>query len=93
MHAWEHHPPARIESFLPADGDLRKIVLVELIKYDLEHRWTEGADPLYLEDYSSLFAELQDPEMPLDLIYEEYHVRTNAGLEVDADEYVQRFPD
>ncbi len=93
MHAWEHEPPARIESFLPADGDLRKTVLVELIKYDLEYRWREGADPLYLEDYSSLFDELQDPTMPLDLIYEEYHVRTSAGLEVDADEYVQRFPD
>ena len=92
IQAWKPGVPPALSDFLPPDGDFRKTVLVELIKYDLESRWSGGIDPLFLEDYAALFPELRNPEMPLDLIYEEYHVRTNAGLEVEAEEYLRRFP-
>lgn len=92
IQAWKPGVPPALSDFLPPDGDFRKTVLVELIKYDLESRWSGGIDPLFLEDYTALFPELRNPEMPLDLIYEEYHVRTNAGLEVEAEEYLRRFP-
>ena len=55
MSAWEGRTPPDIEHFVPAVGDLRKIVLVELIKFDLECRWSEGLDPLYIEDYVTRF--------------------------------------
>lgn len=90
--AWEQGVPPTLTDFLPPDRHFRKTVLVELIKYDLECRWSGCIDPLFLEDYTTLFPELRHPEIPLDLIYEEYHVRINAGLEVAPDEYPRRFP-
>lgn len=92
MTAWDENPPPEIAEFLPHDQNIRQAVLVELIKLDLEYRWGEGIDPMYLEDYLRIIPEHQLTDIPLDLIYEEYHVRRTAGLEVDANEYVKRFP-
>lgn len=93
MTAWDDNPPPEIAEFLPDEPNIRQAVLVELIKLDLEYRWSEGIDPMYLEDYLRIIPEHQLTDIPLDLIYEEYHVRRSAGLEVDSNEYVQRFPE
>jgi len=91
--AWESESTPDPSNFLPPSGALRKVVLVEIIKYDLERRWAGDAEPLFLEDYMDQFPELAPTGIPLDLIYEEFHVKKNAGIEVDVEEYVDRFPE
>ena len=108
--AWEQVEPSQgsppgIKNFLPAEPPaLRKLVLVELIKTDMEQRSKMGsadssnpvpASPKRLETYAAQFPELRESatgEPPVDLIYEEYHVRRTAGENVAIKDYVQRFP-
>ncbi|MCE9528311.1 MAG: serine/threonine protein kinase [Planctomycetales bacterium] len=108
--AWEQAEqekgsPPTIQSFLPAEpAALRRLVLVELIKSDMEQRVKMGAadsvNPLTesfkrLETYAAQFPELREAstgEPPVDLIYEEYHLRRAAGENVSVKEYIQRFP-
>lgn len=97
--------PPSIKNFLPAEPlALRKLVLVELIKTDMEQRSKMGpadssnpapASLKRLENYAAQFPELREGatgEPPVDLIYEEYHVRRVVGENVSLKDYVQRFP-
>jgi len=93
--AWEADGlPPDISQFLPVDPPaLRRLVLVELIKIDLEQRLQAGADVKPVEHYAAEFPELGGVDnLPCDLIYEEYHARHEAGQAVSYDDYVQRFP-
>jgi serine/threonine protein kinase len=108
--AWEkvespNGTPPAIKNYLPAEPpSLRRLVLVELIKTDMEKRVkVEAADTSIqpsvslkrLETYAAQFPELREAstgEPPVDLIYEEYHVRRAAGESVSVKDYVQRFP-
>ncbi len=91
--AWEEETAPAIERFLPADPpELRAMALVELVKVDLEYRWRPGGQPKHLEDYAQQFIELAGGGMPCDLIYEEYHVRKQAGETIATREYFDRFP-
>jgi serine/threonine protein kinase len=91
--AWEEETAPAIERFLPADPpELRAMALVELVKVDLEYRWRPGGQPKRLEDYAQQFIELAGGGMPCDLIYEEYHVRKQAGETIATREYFERFP-
>ncbi|MDB5307605.1 MAG: prkC 24 [Gemmataceae bacterium] len=91
--AWEAAgPPPDPAGFLPADPpQLRRLVLVELIKLDLDNRVQRGLDHP-LEEYLSAFPELADPAPPADLLYEDYHLRRQAGRPVDPGDYFRRFP-
>ncbi len=92
--AWDaSHQPPPIASFLPAEpAVLRKLVLVELIKIDLEYRGQHQC-PLRLEDYAARFPELGGRDgLPCDLIYEEYHVRKGTSPDLSPGEYLERFP-
>jgi hypothetical protein len=90
---WEQASEPTIAEFLPAEPPAhRKLVLVELIKVDLEQRTTRGC-PKRLDAYSTEFPELTaEGEPPCDLIYEEYHIRRVAGEAVSPCEYFERFP-
>lgn len=90
--AWEAdgETPA-IAEYLPVDATLRKLVLVELIKVDLEYRWLHGGEPKRLFEYLTEFPELSD-KLPIELLYEEYHFRKQCGLNVQPEEYVDEFP-
>ena len=92
--AWERGSDApRLETFLPAEpAMLRRLVLVELIKVDLEYRWQHRKLPKKIEDYLEQFPELREGGVPADLIYEEFHVRRCAGETVDMSDYYERFP-
>lgn len=93
--AWDsaREPPA-LSDFLPAEaGPLRKLVLVELIKVDLEYRWLERGCPRRIEEYLVEFPDLADAGIPCDLLYEEFHIRRQAGDAVEPREYLNRFPD
>lgn len=92
--AWEESGCPRVTEFVPTSPPaLRKLVLVELIKVDLEYRWAQGSGQ-FLESYAGEFPELRDPQgrFPVDLIYEEYHVRKQAGEFVVSAAYFDRFP-
>lgn len=92
--AWETGAPPELRDFL-VDGApaTRRLVLIELIKVDLEHRWIGGRAPKTLAQYLSEFPELSDESgIPSDLIYEEYHVRRQHGDTPDPEEYCTRFP-
>lgn len=92
---WEaQQAPPSITDFLPADSALRRTVLVELIKSDLEYRWVQFNIPKRLEEYRTEFPELADQRgVPADLIYEEFLVRRASGLQVDPQEYLEEFPE
>ncbi|MCA9117697.1 MAG: serine/threonine protein kinase [Planctomycetaceae bacterium] len=91
--AWErtHRPP--LADYVPESGPLRQLALVELIKIDLEFNWIGAGDPRYIDDYLREFPELAREGIPSDLIYEEFHLRREAGLQVDPTEYLERFPE
>lgn len=79
------------EPFLPPAGDrLRRHVLIELAKLDLELTWREGGRVL-AETYETLFPELSPA--PIDLIVEEYRTRQRHGDKPGLEEYQRRFPD
>lgn len=79
------------EPYLPPSGDrLRRHVLIELAKLDLEFTWREGGRVL-VETYETLFPELTPP--PIDLIAEEYRIRHRHGDAPKLEEYRERFPD
>ncbi len=92
--AWQSGgPPPDPMDYLPTAPTLRRIALVELVKIDLRHRWTDRDDstPKRLADYCREIPELASWPLPPDLIYEEFHVRRAAGGSVDAAEYSQTY--
>ncbi len=82
------------EPFLQGSpANLRKPILHELIKIDLDHRWNHDEKPL-LEEYFSRHPEIGDADtLPVDLIAEEYRIREKYGLKPDLDDYCGRFPE
>ncbi len=94
LESWEKGELPSIETFLPPPEPpaLRRMVLVELVKVDLEQRAARGL-LRKLEQYAAEHPELLDQgEPPCDLIYEEYHVRRSTGENVSPREYYERFP-
>jgi serine/threonine protein kinase len=92
--AWDSGELPGIESFLPPPEPLmlRRMVLVELIKIDLEQRASRKMIRT-LEEYAAQHPELlEQGEPPCELIYEEYHVRRSSGENVSPREYYERFP-
>lgn len=93
IQAWESMEGPPLDEFLPEGPPaLRRMVLTELIKIDLEYRWQRGLGKT-LDDYLLDFPELDNAGIPCDLIYEEFHVRKQNGDEVEPEEYCLRFPD
>jgi len=100
IEAWEQGGPEPgttqpdIAQFLPSDPPaLRRFVLIELVKVDLEYRWQDRRAPKTLEAYLQEFPELAEHSgLPCDLVYEEFHIRRGAGDEVDCEEYCRRYP-
>jgi eukaryotic-like serine/threonine-protein kinase len=90
---WDRGHEPTLGDFLPAEPPaLRRLVIVELVKVDLEQRTTRGrAKPLesYMTDFPEL---LENGEPPCDLIYEEYHIRRTAGDTVTPRDYYERYP-
>lgn len=89
---WESGGLPQIADYLPQDGGLRRMLLVELIKVDLEYRWGQGLEKR-VREYLADFPELRDGGVPVELLYEEYHARQHAGQAVDPQEYAEEYPD
>ncbi|MEV6279565.1 serine/threonine-protein kinase [Nocardia sp. NPDC051832] len=91
--AWqEAEAPPEIPAYLPESPAIRRVSLIELIKVDLANRWRRGQEPKRLADYAAELPELSSWPLPPDLIYEEFHVRKQAGSEVEAAEYTATYP-
>ncbi len=91
--AWKEQGHPLLEDFLPAaDSPDRPIVLVELIKIDLDYRCQLG-EPARLETYLQQHPELRNGgHLPMDLIQEEIRVRRAYRDAPSAEEILQRFP-
>ncbi|MEU8895570.1 serine/threonine-protein kinase [Nocardia sp. NPDC048505] len=91
--AWrERDEPPSLPEFLPDSPAIRRVSLIELIKVDLAHRWARAAAPKRLADYAAELPELAGWPLPPDLIYEEFHVRKQAGEAVALAEYTATYP-
>ena len=93
--AWQgDNLPPDLAQFPPAEPPhLRRLVLVELIKIDLEYRWQHHELPKQVEEYVEEFPELsQHGEVPCDLIYEEFHIRRQIENPPQPEQYFERFP-
>ena len=91
--AWESGAePPNPATFLPTqDAAARRLALVELIKLDQDNRLQRGLEQP-LEHYLQAFPELAQGGLPCDLLYEDFHLRRQAGQAVDPADYYQRFP-
>ena len=91
--AWEGGAPPALGSFLPDEAPtVRRLILIELIKADLEQRVARQQPLKLIEDYAAEFPELAQGGVPCDLLYEEYHLRKRMGESIDLAEYRRRFP-
>ncbi len=93
--AWESpQRPPRLSDYLPDKPlEMRRLVLTELIKVDLEYRWQQHNLPKLIEEYLTEFPELADAgKLPCDLIYEEFHIRRQSPEPPDPSDYLRRFP-
>jgi eukaryotic-like serine/threonine-protein kinase len=90
--------PPLLPDLIAADAfagkpELRRMILAELIKVDLEFRWQGTEHRKRIEDYVAEFPEIDSGGIPSDLIYEEYRIRKIAGEHVAPEEYLGRFPE
>lgn len=91
----DRNTPPDLRDFVPPESSkTRRLTLIELVKVDLEHRWTRRIDPNSVEQYLERWPELKEPDgnAPCDLVYEEFHIRRQAGEDIRLSEFVERFP-
>jgi serine/threonine protein kinase/tetratricopeptide (TPR) repeat protein len=83
---------AILADFLPPPSHpLYRHVLGELIRIDLEYGWQRGR-PKRLQDYQQQFPDLADDrEIWVQIGFEEYRLRRQAGEQASPEEYRQRF--
>ena len=91
---WEStERPPELGRFLPDDPGLRRMVLVELIKADLEYRFTRFVYPKRLTEYQGEFPSTLGDGLPPELVYEEFQARKASGLAVDVEEFLEDYPE
>src|SRR5690606_31739579 len=84
--------PPHPRDFLPEEASgVRQVLLVELLKVDLEYRWLHRGLPKTVAEYLAELPELGETP-PADLLYEEFHIRRQSGDSVDPQEYFERYP-
>ncbi|MFM7184896.1 MAG: serine/threonine-protein kinase [Planctomycetota bacterium] len=91
--AWESGVEPAIADHLPVEpGERRRLILVELVKADLEFRARAGR-PVGIENYVAAHPELADADgPPVELLCEEHHVRRTHGIDADVADLCRRFP-
>lgn len=95
VNSWESatmFPPDMAEHLANVPQEERRLTLIELIKVDLEYRWNRDFPKKTCEDYLADYAELKQ-DLPIELLYEEFHVRRQAGEAPEDLKIMERFPD
>jgi predicted Ser/Thr protein kinase len=76
----------------PMGNHLRRSVLVEMVRIDLERRWQRG-QRVTLDSYLKALPELGTADrLPAELLVAEYEAREQYGAPADLDEFVRHFP-
>ncbi len=92
--AWEEQSTspeiARFIEDLPES--IRSLVLIELLKVDMAQRLARGLELSNLEENWARYAKRSGDPLPCDLIWEDYHLRHQAGQQVSLDDYCRRYP-
>jgi hypothetical protein len=89
---WDEGRLAASVRQLPADGPLRRLALVGMVKIDLEQQWRRGRRPV-IEAYLHFYPELGPRDtVPPDLIHAEYDARRRAGAPAELSSFARRFP-
>ncbi|HTN74660.1 MAG TPA: serine/threonine-protein kinase, partial [Pirellulaceae bacterium] len=95
--AWKARGTTNEEIYLsaflpPAEDRLRVLMLHQLLPTDLAFRWNRGEKPL-IESYLESFPELGTAnDLPVDLICDEFRIRTRHGDNPKLEGYQKRFP-
>ncbi|QDT91896.1 serine/threonine-protein kinase [Gimesia algae] len=90
---WEsRQSPPDLKDYVSVADPQNRFLLIELIKIDLEYRWQQFNFPRRILEYLDDFPILEKPEFPVDLLYEEFHLRRQNGFEVDPEEYIGFIP-
>jgi len=92
--SWESQgdPPDATQFVPDSPASVRRLVLIEILKYDIDCRLQRGLERT-LEEYFKQFPELLKNGPPCDLLYEDFHLRRQAGQEVTPATYFRRFPE
>lgn len=84
--------PRSIESYLPSVQDpLRRTILEELVRVDIELRW-QLREGQRVEEYIKAFPELSRSRCLPRILADEYRARLAIGERPTLDEYAARFP-
>ncbi len=75
-----------------SSGDSFRLVLVELIKFDLAAAAELGVARALADYLREFSAELPAADVPIDLVLEEIQIRRESGLDPEISEYADRFP-
>lgn len=90
--AWRHGTPPLLADYLPPEGGLRAVVLVELVHTDLAFRLEAGED-IHVEVYLGRYPELDDdPTVAVPLIVAEFSALRQKQKEITPEDYLRRFP-
>jgi predicted ATPase len=90
--AWQQGQTPEIGRYLLQDSQVRRALLVVLIQVDMEFRFKLGAG-VPVEDYLEAYPELaEDDAVVLDLLAEEYRLRTWKQEPVEFSDLARRFP-
>ncbi|QDT97108.1 serine/threonine-protein kinase [Gimesia aquarii] len=90
---WEtQQAPPEIKQYQHNNETLSRFLLIELIKIDLEFRWERFNFPKRIKEYLDEFPMLLEDTLPVDLLYEEFHLLRQNGFEVDPADYLSLFP-
>lgn len=93
--AWDDAPPPpELASFVgDVKGPVRRLLLVDLVKIDMEYRGSLENAMLTMESYLEAWPELAaDGIVPPELLYEDVFHRRRNGYAVDIRDYQARFP-
>ena len=91
---WEAggEPPSLVRHVAELPESMRRLTAIELVKVDLEYRWLRIKQPRYLEEYLQELP-LLAADLPVDLLYEEFHVRRQSGETAQPNDLYRRFPE
>ncbi len=90
---WRRGQRPDVDAFLAQSGPLPPAQVAAVLRVDQRERWQAGERVLaetYLERYPAVRA---DPEIAMDLVYNEFLVREQHGDGPTLEDYLRRFPD
>jgi formylglycine-generating enzyme required for sulfatase activity len=91
--AWRRGERPVIQDYLAAIAQDRRVLLIELVHEELEHRLKVG-EPVRVESYLEEYVELRaDPNVAAGLIAAEYFLRQRVEEKPGLAEYLARFPE